>query len=125
MPALKESNNVGWARSTDCVTTTTDALWLPSIVEICGPVNWVFTTDPDNSDLFNAIINQEGEQYAAFAQRGIDNFGPNTTLQLGATWWMRTLSPVKGNARYVAEDGNPSPYGSADKTRGVVFGFCL
>ena len=121
----KSANNVGYSRSTDCVSKTAERLWLPSIVELCGPVDWVYNSDPSNSSLFNAIINQEGEQYAAFAQEGIDSFAPNTTLALGGEWWVRTLSPVKGNGRYVGSDGNPSLFGSADKSRGVVIGFCL
>lgn len=125
VPAIKLTNNIGMSRSTDCVTETSDGLWIPSVVELCGPVDWVYESDPGNSGVFNAIHNLEGEQYPAFTQREIDSFAPNPELALGGVWWVRCPAPVRGTGRYVFEDGNPSAFGSANKVRGVVLGFCL
>lgn len=123
--AYKLTNNSGETRSVSSVTETEDALWLPSIVELCGPVNWEYQSNPSNSGLYNSIFNAEGSQYLAFSQQSIDSFADNNALSLGGEWWMRSTSPASGKGRFVSSDGDPSFYDTADKEKGVVVGFCL
>lgn len=124
-PVHKKSNNVGETRTASSVTETTERLWLPSVIEICGPVYWTYESDPSNSDAYNSVHNAEGSQYEAFAQMGIDNFGSNGSLALGGDWWLRSVAPPQGKGRYVGDDGNPSYFGRATREHGVVVGFCL
>ncbi|MBQ9057640.1 MAG: zinc ribbon domain-containing protein [Atopobiaceae bacterium] len=77
VPAYKLTNNSGEARSVSSVTETEDSLWLPSVVEVCGPVDWEYQSNPSNSGLYNSIINAEGSQYLAFSQQSIDNYADN------------------------------------------------
>lgn len=125
IPAIKSTNNVGMSKSSDCVSETSESLWIPSVVELCGPVSWAYEADQDNSANYNAILNAEGSQYPAFEQMGIGDSTSNSVLSHGGEWWLRSPSPLKGTARYVSGDGNPSYYGLGDKSRGVAFGFCL
>ena len=121
----KLSNNVGSSSSTNCVSTTHDRLWLPSIVELCGPVNWEYFTNPAGADLYNQVFNGEGSQYAYFASCDIDDAGPNAVLALGDQWWLRSSAASTGRGRFVGEGGDPSEFGDSNVVRGVVFGFCV
>lgn len=128
----KLTNNTGHSTSTDCVTATSDALWLLSLQELAGDVNWSWASDPNNSSAYNAIMNAEGSQYELFYQHEIDNYYPNAYLQLtdatGAnqTWWLRSPSvSVEDHFRKVNKDGDPSQFDDPSIPYGVVFGFCL
>lgn len=125
VPVRKKTNNEGATRTVSSVTETLDSLWLPSIVELCGPVNWVFESNSENSDIYNAVFNAEGTQYAAFAQETIDDFAGNQIFSLGGEWWLRSIAPAGGKGRYVDGSGDPSYYGDANELRGIVLGFCL
>ena len=125
VPAYKLTNNSGETRSVSSVTEMKDSLWLPSIVEVCGPVDWEYQSNPSNSGLYNSIFNAEGSQYLAFSQQSIDNYAANKALSLGGDWWMRSTSPASGKGRYVSGDGDPSFYDKANEEKGVVVGFCL
>lgn len=127
----KRSDNVGRTTDVAAVTSTLDRLWIPSVVELAGPISWVWDSDAGNSDAYNAIMNAEGTQYALFAELGIRGTDPNESLMLasgGATipWWLRSVSPSK-NAHYrmVDADGDPSRFGAAPDNLGVCVGFCL
>ena len=91
-PVSKWSNNQGKTTSSDCVSDTLDTLWVPSIVEVCGPVSWTFDSDPKNSAYYNAVFNAEGEQYAAFAQEHVVSDEDNPALALGESWWLRSTA---------------------------------
>lgn len=124
-PVFKYSNNDGKTTSQNCVTGTTDRLWVPSIVEVCGPVSWTFDSDPANSGYYNAVFNAEGEQYATFTQAGVVSDDDNVVLALGGDWWLRSTAASSGRGRHVSSTGNPSGFGDSDEELGVVVGFCL
>lgn len=125
VPAYKMSNNTGKTTTVSSVTQTLDTLWLPSIPEICGPVNWTYTSNPANSSFYNAVFNAEGTQYEAFAQKGIRTEDTNSCLQFGKGWWMRSTAASTGRGRHVSPQGDPSQFGDSNATWGVAFGFCL
>ena len=125
-PVRKLSNNTGITTSTSSVTTTTDIIWLPSVVEICGPLTWDYSSNPRNKNAYNAIFSAEGSQYALFSECGVtDEEKSNGVLSLGGTWWMRSVAPSTSRGRWVDEKGNPACFGNADDSRGVVIAFCL
>ncbi|MDO4537543.1 MAG: DUF6273 domain-containing protein [Coriobacteriales bacterium] len=125
VPAYKLTNNVGNTRTLDCISETKDLLWIPSIVELSGPVDWEYQSNPANNGLYNSIFNAEGSQYLAFAQKSIISYSSNSVLSLGQDWWLRSTSPATGRGRYVSSDGDPSCYIEANLEKGVVVGFCL
>lgn len=124
-PVYKHSNNDGKTTSSDCVTSTADRLWAPSIVELCGPVSWTFDSDPENSGYYNAVFNAEGEQYAAFTQASIVSDEDNAALSYGGEWWLRSTAASTGRGRRVSASGNPSSFGDSSDDVGVIPGFCL
>lgn len=127
----KRSDNVGRALGIESVTSTFDKLWIPSVVEVCGPISWLWDSDPGNSARYNAVLNAEGSQYACFSVLGVDQEGPNAGLVLrgaeGALpWWLRSCSASKdAHYRLVGADGDPSQWGMAPDVLGVCLGFCL
>lgn len=121
----KMSNNTGKTNSVSSVTQTFDTLWIPSIPEICGPVNWTYTSNPANSSFYNSVFNAEGTQYEAFAQKTIDTEDNNSCLQLGKGWWLRSTAASTGRGRHVSPEGDPSKFGDSNEAWGVAFGFCL
>ncbi len=127
----KLTNNTGKTKSTSSVTSTIDRLWIPSAVEVCGPLSWTWDSDAGNSGAYNEVLNAEGFQYARFAELGIDQTEANEGLTYdrggaSAPWWMRSCSASKdAHYRIVDADGNPSRFGSAPDNLGVCFGFCL
>ena len=126
VPAYKWSNNVGKASSIDCVTSTYDKVWIPSIVEVAGEVNWEYHTDPSGAPLYNSVFNAEGYEYAAFEQAGIVDDDANALLSIpGGNWWLRSTAASTGRGRYVKDDGDPSGFGDSNNAWQVVIGFCL
>lgn len=121
----KQSNNIGKTTSLSCVTSTSDYLWAPSIVELCGPVNWEYSSDPGNSSFYNAVFNAEGSQYAYYAQQSIRIEDSNACLSLGGDWWMRSTAASSGRGRHVKANGDPSAFGDSSETLGVVVGLCI
>ncbi|MCH4052972.1 MAG: zinc ribbon domain-containing protein [Atopobiaceae bacterium] len=132
VPVSKLTNNAGNTLSTSDVTATTDYLWVPSVKEVVGDVDWLWSSDADNSSAYNAVMNAEGEQYLCFQGLGLSNAGDNDSLQLtsasgdACSWWLRSSSAsVSDHFRYVDEDGDASRFGDATDEHGVAFGFCL
>lgn len=127
----KLTNNTGKTKSVASVTSTIDRLWIPSAVEVCGPLSWVWDSDAGNSGTYNEVLNAEGSQYARFSELGIDEVEANEGLTYdrggaSAPWWLRSCSASKdAHYRIVDADGNPSRVGSAPDNLGVCFGFCL
>lgn len=121
----KLSNNAGWSRSESCVSATDDYLWLPSIVELAGPVDWEYHTDPPNAPLYNAVFNAEGSQYAYYSQCGVVDDDANGCLSLGEEWWLRSTAASTGRGRYVSAGGDPSLFGDSNQSLGVVVGYCV
>ena len=125
-PVYKRANRSMSEVSPSMVTDTLDRLWAPSIIELCGPIAWEYHTEPEEmAPLYNSVFNEEGVQYAAFAQTGIDDYGPNAIFSLGDDWWLRSCSPRSGRGRFVGTDGDPSYITMANEEKGVVVGFCL
>lgn len=127
----KLSDNVGHSTSPSSVSSTIDALWLPSMAEIIGPIGWTWPSDPDNSDGYNAIASSEGEQYALFAEMGVEALAANPGLELEATegpieWWERSCSP-SGTSKFraVSTEGDPTEIRATSNELGVCLGFCL
>ena len=125
LPVTKWSNNIGKTTSPTCVTGTTDLLWAPSIVELCGPIMWTFDSDPDNSAYYSSVFNAEGAQYAAFSQAHIVSDDDNAALAMGEEWWLRSTAASSGRGRRVGAGGNPASFGDSNESVGVVCGFCL
>jgi len=131
-PVLKETNNEGHASSIAAVTQTEDTLWLISVAEIFGEVNWSGYTDSANAELYNAVFSAEGMQYAWFAEQNeaTGSYGalvrtdPDTDS--GISWWLRSPSCSAGTQwRTVGSDGTPWCYDFTTVENGIVFGFCL
>lgn len=127
----KRTDNVGHSTSASSVTSTLDKLWLPSMVELVGPIGWTWPSDPDNSDGYNSIANAEGTQYALFSQAEVVALEYNEILALSGedgpmSWWERTPSP-SGTARFriVTPEGDPTEIANTSTEHGVCLGFCL
>jgi len=127
----KHTDNVGHSTDASCVTSTVDKIWLPSMVELIGPIDWTWPSDPGNSAGYNAITNAEGSQYALFQAQGIQALAGNAPLALagadgGMSWWERTPSPSgTGRFRVVTVDGDPTEIAGTSAEHGVCIGFCL
>lgn len=127
----KRTDNVGHSTDAACVTSTVDYLWVPSMVELMGPIDWVWPSDPDNSGAYNAITNAEGTQYARFADMNVVGVEANAGLVLsgsdGATpWWERSCSQSGvANFRGVGTTGDPAEIWGASTEQGVALCFCM
>ncbi len=124
----KRSNNEGYSTSATCVTTTADKLWLPSWVELAGPIdrNYFY----EGYEYCGDVQNVEGSQYEAFTLAGVTPASDASVLarpQASPTsWWTRTAAPSRNDYFYhVTAEGNPSERATASESLGVVAGFCL
>lgn len=123
---LKATNNTGNGTDTSMVTTTEDAYWVPSVVELVGPVNWTWSSDKNKSQQYNAILNAEGSQYAAYSQAGVKTYGANQIFSSNQTLNLRSpSSSTTTHFRHVNESGNVARYGNPTNERGVLLGFCM
>lgn len=132
VPVQKASDNVGHSTSLDCVSRTDDTLWLLSVHEVAGDVNWDWSSDSANSGTYNQIMNSEGDQYQLFQEMNVANAEANWQLVMSdaagneTAWWLRSSSiSVTDHFRYTNRGGDPSYFGDAVDALGVVFGFCL
>ena len=71
----KKTNNVGKSDDPNCVTETTDMLWLLSPSEIFGNIEWY-----DNDQPYNKIFNEEGSQYQLFRDLNVVQDEANASL---------------------------------------------
>ena len=121
----KMTNNTGEATSASSVTATSDELWLFSVCELCGQINWY------NEQSLCSVINAEGEEYKLFRDMNVDDRNGNAILTKtsrggSCTWWERSPRP-----RYsvgfvsVGPDGSPGYGDNADVSLAVVPGFCI
>lgn len=123
---LKATNNTGNGTDINMVTTTEDAYWIPSVVELVGPVSWTWSSDKNRSQLYNAILNAEGSQYAYYSQMGVKTYGSNKLFSSNQTLNLRSpSSSTTTHFRHVNEVGNVARYGNPTNTRGVLLGFCM
>lgn len=136
--ANKKTNSSAYT-TPGAVSTTSDKLWLLSLVEIGGSVS------PGNiiggSGIPAATYNAEGKQYQVFSEMKVSGSEDNDKLERKFTgkdgngivmpdepcaWWQRSLSMTwtSGFAAVDAE-GNPLNAWITDYELGVVPGFCL
>ena len=136
--ASKKTNSSAYT-TPGAVSTTSDKLWLPSLVEIGGSVS------PNDlvggSNIPAATYNAEGKQYQVFSEAKVSGNGDNGKLERTFTgnegngivvpgetcsWWQRSLS-MTWTAGFAATDadGNPLNAWITDYELGVVPGFCL
>ncbi len=131
VPVLKLTNNTGHTADPAAVKATADLLWIPSTVEVSGPVAYYWGSDPTNTENYNNVLNAEGYQYACYDQMHLAAEQPDGRLVMyyqGAPigWWQRSSS-VSTTMRYrsTTAEGDPSMFTEATATLGVCFGFCL
>lgn len=128
-PTLKWTNNVGVSETTDCVTTTSDLLWLFSAVELASTQNW--SANGERPAYCNAVWNCEGWQYQLFWEGGAYNRNASDVLKRNRngspSWWRtRSADPSFANAYLcVSEKGAVTGYTYAADSYGMVPGFCL
>lgn len=142
----KLTNNIGVTTATSDVTQTSDALWLFSLTEVCGPVDLFATeygadirarTYYDDYTVYDDVLSAEGTQYEYFAQAGVtDQDDASGILALGyagsaASWWYRSPYPYTFGYEdeyffyQVMPSGFPSTIGYASQEAGVTLGLCL
>lgn len=126
-PVIKYTNNLGQSNSAANVTQTEDYYWIPSVVELTGPVSWTWDSNPGQSENFNAVLNAEGSQYLLFVQQHAnpsDEVQP--VLSNGYEYHLRSASTsVRDHFRYVGSNGDPSLFGDADVRRALIISFCM
>lgn len=85
-PVRKLTNNVGGgsANKDAAVTATADKLFLLSYSEIVPTSYWA-SSHPWTSS--------EGTQYEAFSGKVTQNYSGNACLQIGNSWWERSVNP--------------------------------
>lgn len=136
----------GSADVSGAVGATADALWVPSVSEVCGPVTWMtdeYGTVPSASTEnvsfapYDELLSSEGEQYEYFASQGASgSSGPVPCLEmtLGGeprAWWLRTSYPFTYSASterlcyQVMASGMPGALAQASSEAGVAVGLCI
>ncbi len=136
--ADKKTNSSAYT-TPGAVSSTSDKLWLLSLVEIGGSVS------PNDiiggSGIPAATYNAEGKQYQAFSEMKVSGNDDNDKLMRTFTgsdgngivmtgeacpWWQRSLSMTwTSGFAAVDADGNPLNAWITDHELGVVPGFCL
>ena len=121
------------------ITSTSDKLWLPSVIEVSGSVSK--NNMPAHGKYSADVYNAEGSQYELFKNKGIVVGEGNDSLvrkclvdtdsglvKQGepSVWWLRSLS-MDWNAGFAAVTAEGDPYSSwfSDYALGVVPGFCV
>ena len=132
--ANKKTNSSAYT-SPGAVGTTSDKLWLPSLVELGGSVS------PNDlvggSRIPAETYNAEGKQYQVFADCGdaalVRTFTGDDSEESGivvtgeaSPWWQRSLSTTwTSGFEAVDDEGNPLNAWITDYALGVSPGFCL
>lgn len=124
----KSSNNVGRTTNAAAISTTSDALWIPSLVEVGGKVDWLKQGD-EVSPLFNSMANAEGTQYAAFEEAGVRSAYNEASFgaidEGDSRCWLRSTSMGGGWARCI-KGLDPSCITTADDVYvHYMLAFCL
>ena len=129
-PVDKLTNNVGETQDVSSVTTTSDALWLFSYVELTGPIPAAGFVD--GYEWVATVFNAEGSQYKLFREASVvwEN-GENPILvksyQGSSCHWLErsALPNFSDGFLGVASDGGTNYDVYASSSHGVVPGFCL
>ena len=120
----KKTNNVGETESASSVTITADKLWLYSLTELCGNVDYLPTDSVSND-----ILNAEGTEYKLYRDMNVKGNKNNAILTKEldgdtCTWWER--SPVPFNSYgFFAVSSSPSNHDGSRYSKGVAPGFCI
>lgn len=149
VPVSKVTDNLavryGSSDVASTLTTTADALWVPSVSEVCGEVDWFareYGTTPNASSEYvdfapyDEALSSQGAQYEYFSAAGVDGAGSSGALVMSydgeaCNWWYRTSYPyaLEGwGQRMVYQamaSGYPNMTGAASGQAGVVVGLCL
>jgi hypothetical protein len=134
---VKQTNNLGEKATVSDVTASYETFWIPSVVEVCGSVDWFAKEYGADLSSYDDVLNAEGVQYEWFRQEGVTSADdPGHALALTylgkpVAWWYRSPFPyvysglASGYFYNVMQSGFPKAYSEADQELGVVFGFCL
>lgn len=149
VPVLKVTDNVavryGDSGAVEALTTTADALWVPSVSEVCGEVDWFareYGTTPSASSEYvdfrpyDEALSTQGEQYEYFSDAGVDGSDTSGALVMGhggtaCNWWYRTSYPYalegweQRMVYQVMSSGYPGMTSGPGEQAGVVVGLCL
>lgn len=137
--SVSKKTNTGADSSPGSISSTSDKLWLPSVVEVSGSVS--ASNMPAHGKYSADSFNAEGSQYELFKDTGITVNDDNDELVRtcivdtdsgivkkgeDCQWWLRSLS-MDWNAGFEAVDAAGNPYTSwmPDYELGVVPGFCV
>ena len=136
--ASKKTNSSAYT-TPGAVSSTSDALWLPSFAEVAG------TPSPNSlvggSGIPAETYGMEGSQYQLFKEKGVIAGEGNSVLVRtfvgkggnglvvpgeACPWWLRSLSMTWTSGFASCDDsGNPQNAWMTDNEIGVVPGFCL
>lgn len=149
VPVLKVTDNVavryGDSGAVEALTTTADALWAPSVSEVCGEVDWFareYGTTPSASSEYvdfrpyDEALSAQGEQYEYFSDAGVDGSSTSGALVMAyggaaCNWWYRTSYPYalegweQRMVYQVMSSGYPGMTSGPSEEAGVVVGLCL
>lgn len=149
VPVLKVTDNAavryGDSGAVEALTTTADALWVPSVSEVCGEVDWFvreYGTTPSASSEYvdfrpyDKALSAQGEQYEYFSDAGVDGSGTSGALVMAyggaaCNWWYRTSYPYalegweQRMVYQVMSSGYPGMTSGPSEQAGVVVGLCL
>ena len=149
VPVIKVTDNAavryGSPDVEAALTETVDALWAPSVSEVCGEVDWFAreygTTPNANSEYvdfapYDRSLSSQGGQYEYFSAAGVDGSEASAALAMSCdgaacNWWYRTSYPydLEGWEQRVVyqvmSSGYPSMTSGPGEQAGVVVGLCL
>ena len=141
--ANKKTNSAG-GTTPGSVSSTSDKLWLLSLVEVSGSVSpGSLVGGTNSSKIPAAVFNAEGKQYQLFSAKGVSAGEENSVLQRVFTgddsdgsgivvtgeaspWWLRSLSTTwTSGFEATNAEGDPQNAWITDYELGVAPGFCL
>ena len=141
--AASKKTNSSALTSPGAVSSTSDKLWLLSLVEVSGSVSPNSLFGANGSHIPAATYDKEGKQYQLFAAKGVSAGEENGALQYAFTgddskgsgivvsgeaspWWLRSLSTTwTAGFEAVNAEGDPQNAWISDYELGVTPGFCL
>lgn len=124
----KLTNNTGQTKTSSSVTSTSDKLWLYSMTELCGNIDWF---EGINGPAFNSVLNAEGTEYKLFRDSNVVSINTNiiltkTSTDIRSSWWGRSPEPTYSDFFFcVGGGGAPKNSSISMSMCGVVPGFCI
>ena len=123
----KKTNNAGFTDSASSVTSTSDKLWLFSLVELYGSYDWFVPSLAQ----YSGVLNAEGSEYKLFRDKAVSAREKNSVLEKTYDsdlypWWTRSPNPDSSSFYgIVEEDGKDWENAHAKYYAAVVPGFCI